>query len=310
MYYNICGTLVTGTTTMFANIPFKPQHIYQILNDHKVTNLTGAPTMYRSIMAEGYDLPKMYNFHLKRVSCAGEALNKPALQFFEKIWNLKIREHYGQTEHGMMVCNHHHPSFTEHVPDGSMGTPLPGLRIALVDDNGNVVESPTSETIAQLAVDDTNSPINFFKGYYNSPEKTKERIVPASGIVVSLSGDRARVDQRGMYYYEGRSDDVINSSGFRIGPKEVEDIIMSHPSVRECGVVGKPDDLRGELVVAFVVVKQGKEAGKELEMELQQLVRNRLAKHQYPREIYFVESLPVTEAGKIKRGELRKRLLN
>jgi acetyl-CoA synthetase len=212
----------------------------------------------------------------------------------------------------MMICNHHHPSFTQHVPDGSMGTALPGLSMVLVDENNNIIEKPSQDTIAQVAVDITNSPINFFKGYYNSEKKTNDRIVSAKNqnVLLSLSGDRARIDIENRFYYEGRNDDVINSSAVRMGPKEIEDVIMSHPSVKECGVVGKPDELRGELVVAFVTVRNGVIPGKELEMEIQQVVRQRLAKHQYPREIYFIDSLPINEAGKIKRGDLRKRFVN
>jgi acetyl-CoA synthetase len=313
MYYNICGTLVAGITTMFLSVPFKPENVFKVINEHGVTNLTGAPTMYRSIMASGEHLAKQYRIKtLKKLSSAGEALNQPALKYFNNIWGLKIHEHYGQTEHGMMICDHHHPTFTQHVPDGSMGTALPGLKMVLVDENNNIIDRPSSDSIAQIAVNMTHSPCNFFKGYFKSEKKTNERIVSSANdpsVLLSLSGDRARIDSQYMYYYEGRNDDVISSSGFRIGPKEVEDMICSHPSVKECGVVGKPDELRGELIVAFVTLRDGIKHGKELEEELKQLVRNKLAKHQYPREIHFVDSLPVTEAGKIKRNELRKKFL-
>lgn len=310
MYYNICGTLLTGTTTMFLNDPhFNPRAVFRLIQDQLVTNFAAAPTTYRALMAEGSKVAAEYNCSsLRKLTSVGEPMNPNVLAYFEKIWGLKIHEHYGQTELGMIVCNHHHPLLKKEIRQGSMGIAMPGFQLAIVDQENNEIKRINQP--GHLAICVNESPLNFFRGYWNNDDKTIKRLVlsPDGETILSLTGDTARMDEDGFFYHAGRNDDIITISAVRISPREVEDVLLDHPSIQDVGVCGMPDELRGEIVVAFIVLKTNYQASDELQEILKAFVREKLSKHQYPREIYFVDSLPYSPNGKLMRGALRDKL--
>ena len=277
--------------------PFKVERVYELLEKYEVTNFSYAPTAYRMMMAAGIDLLKNYSIKTKKFSSAGEPLNGEVVRFFEKNFGRSIYDHYGSTETGMIVNNYNITDMK--VKPGSMGLPLPGYRIALIDDEGNGVER--GET-GQIAIDTSDGVFNF-NGYWNNPEKTAEKRLGKWFV----TGDLAKQDDDGYFWFQGRADDVISSAGYRIGPTEVEECLMEHPAVMETAVVGKPDKMKGEIVKAFVVLNKNFEPSDELEQELSAFVKNKLSRHQYPREIEFIDQLPKTQSGKIQRYLLRKR---
>ncbi|KAA0003740.1 MAG: hypothetical protein FE044_01095, partial [Thermoplasmata archaeon] len=224
---------------------------------------------------------------------AGEALNREVIDRFYKAYGLKIYEGYGQTETTGLACNYDGIE----IKPGSMGKPMPGSNLKIVDEEGN--ELPRGQ-IGQIAVPITHP--GLMVGYWNG--KSLEEIA-VNGLY--LTGDLARMDEDGYLWFEGRADDVIKASGYRIGPFEVEDALVKHPAVMEAAVVASPDKIRGNIVKAFVVLAKGYEPSEELIKELQEFVKQETAPYKYPREIEFVDSLPKTISGKIRRVELRER---
>ena len=309
LYYNVLGTLLLGIPTYFVNRSFNPQVIYEILQNERVTNFAAAPTAYRAMKAQGPELAQQYKFYLKKASSAGEALNNEVVTFFENIWGTRIKSHYGQTEHGMLINYHHHPELAlSSVSEvTTIGQPIQGFTVTLLDDDFREISEPYVK--GHLVIDIANSPARFFTGYWNQPEKTEEKMVQSpsytDGRLFELTGDSAYRDENGLYFFSGRSDDIITSCGYRISPKEVEDCLIEHEAVFESGVVGQKDELRTEMVVAFVVLRSGYQPSKQLEQELCEHVKKKLSAHQYPRRIFFEDKLPCTEAGKVKRNILR-----
>ncbi len=202
----------------------------------------------------------------------------------------EVRDHYGQTEHGMFINNHWHDDVREELVPGSMGKPMPGFATGIVD--------------GQIAIEVAASPLMWFSGYLDAPDKTAARFTEDGRWY--LTGDTGRADEAGRYYFNARDDDVIIMAGYRIGPFDVESVLITHPSVVDVAVVGRPDELRGEVIEAFVVLADGVEGTEELEKELQQLVKTEFAAHAYPRTVHFVDALPKTPSGKIQRFVLRK----
>lgn len=287
--------LVLGQSLLIFEGRFTAEAWYRIMEQYQVTNFTAAPTAYRAIMAAGDELPKKYEVAARHYASAGEPLNKEVIKWFERQFGVMVRDNYGITEVSMLICN------SPYLPlkPGSMGKPVPGFEVKLVDPNGQEVPTGQNGVIAAK-----RSPFLLSNGYWKKPEKWANAFVGGDWFV---TGDQAYRDDDGYYYFVGRDDDVISSAGYRIGPFEVESTVLEHPSVAECAVVGKPDELRGEIVKAFVVLKESHNPSEQLAKELQEFVRDRLAKHNYPREIEFLEDLPKTSSGKIKRAELRSR---
>jgi acetyl-CoA synthetase len=205
-------------------------------------------------------------------------------------------DQYGSSEYGLVVGNL--AAVDMAVKPGSMGRPLPGARVAIVDDEG--VEAPPG-AVGQIALAPSDTGY-YSLGYWDDPERT--RALVRNGWMTI--GDLGRRDADGYLWFEGRADDVIKSAGYRIGPFEVESAILEHPAVAEAAVVGKPDALRGHIVKAFVVLRPGVTAPPSLADEIVELVKTRVGRHQYPREIQVVPELPKTETGKIQRFLLRK----
>lgn len=299
LYYGLVGTLLLGQTILYHRAAFDPDVVLTILREHGVTNLAAAPTAYRALRAADV---RGDGLSLRVASSAGEPLNPDLIAWGEEHLGVPIRDHYGQTELGMVVMNPHEVSLRRPLRPGSMGHSAPGFRVVVVNETGEELP-PRHE--GQVAVDTTASPLFWFRGYHGAPERTSERFVAHNRYY--LTGDTASVDDDGYVFFSSRADDVITSAGYRIGPFEVESALLSHRAVAEAAAVGVPDDLRGHVVKAYVVLRTGHDGSSALRGELQQHVRSTLAAHAYPREIEFVNALPKTPSGKIQRFLLRNR---
>ncbi|MFI7901038.1 AMP-binding protein, partial [Acinetobacter baumannii] len=224
---------------------------------------------------------------------AGEPLNPEVIRWFKQVLDAPIYDHYGQTEVGMVVCNHH--GLKHEIHAGSAGFPSPGYRVAIVNEQG---EELPPDTPGILAVDISQSPMMWFGGYKES------RKSPFIGHYY-LTGDTAELHADGSMSFVGRSDDVITTSGYRIGPFDVESALLEHDAVIEAAVIGVPDPDRTEVVKAFVILAAGVQPSDALAEELSQFVKRRLSAHAYPRLVEFVSELPKTPSGKIQRFLLR-----
>jgi acetyl-CoA synthetase len=293
LYYAVTGPLLLGHATTFYEGPFTVESTYRIIESHGITNLAGAPTAYRMIIAAGPEAAERVKGKLRVVSSAGEPLNPEVIRWFGEHLSAPIYDHYGQTETGMVVNNHH--GLTHVVHPGSAGLSMPGHRVAVLDFDGNEL-GPNIP--GELAVDLGKSPLHYFTGYW-------QQQTPQIANGYYRTGDTVELEPDGHISFVGRSDDVITSAGYRIGPFDVESALIEHPSVMEAAVVGKPDPERTEIVKAFVVLRKGFEASDSLADELAQFVKRRLSAHAYPREIQFMEQLPKTPSGKLQRFLLR-----
>ncbi|WP_077210577.1 acyl-CoA synthetase [Bacillus dakarensis] len=291
------GPLSLGAKIVMYKGPFEAEKVFQILEKYEVTNFTYAPTAYRMMMAAGTEVLKKYKIKARKFSSAGEPLDGEVVRFFQENFGRAIYDHYGATEMGMVVNNYNITDMA--VKPGSMGFPIPGFKMALVDENGEVVKQGD---VGQIALDTTDENFKFL-GYWNNPKKSSEKFLGKW----FLSGDLAKQDEDGYYWFQGRADDVISSAGYRIGPTEVEACLMEHTAVLEAAVVGKPDKTKGEIVKAFIVLNNGFSPSDALADELSLYVKNKLSKHQYPREIEFITELPKTQSGKTQRYLLKKR---
>ncbi|AYA03510.1 AMP-binding protein [Acinetobacter sp. WCHAc010034] len=293
LYYAITGPLLLGHATLFYEGGFSIDSFCQIVQDYQITNLAGAPTAYRMMMAA--DQQKMAALHgqFRRVSSAGEPLNPEVIRWFDQLLDAPIYDHYGQTEVGMVVCNHH--GLQHAIRAGAAGFASPGYKIAVIDAQGNAL---AEDTPGILAIDLKQSPMMWFGGYKES------RKSPFVGDYY-LTGDTAEIHADGSMSFVGRSDDVITTSGYRIGPFDVESALLEHDAVIEAAVVGVPDPERTEVVKAFIILAKGLEPTAHLAEELSQFVKKRLSAHAYPRLVEFVAELPKTPSGKIQRFLLR-----
>jgi acetyl-CoA synthetase len=289
------GVLVMGASIIVYGGRFDAKVWYEIMRKYEVTNFTGVPTVYRTVIAAGDDLPQRYKLKIRRFSSGGEHLDRETSLWCQKHFGVSISDQYGVTETGMVLGNY--PFMKEKLD--SAGKPCPGFDVTIMDSEGNKL--PPGET-GLIAV--RVSKYLLAQGYWNDPEKWNGRIIKGEWF---NTGDQAAIDEDGYFFFKGREDDVIKSSGYRVGPAELEGIMLEHPGVAEVAVVGKPDQQRGELIKAFVVLKSGFKPSDDLIKQLQNLVRDKYSKHAYPREIEFLSELPKTESGKVMRRELRKR---
>ena len=294
-YWSPIGVgLNVGVTQFIYYGRFEAEKYLELLSRYPITKLCATPTEYR-MMIQVPDLGR-YKLKLRDALSAGEPLNVEPIEVFREVFGVTIRDGYGQTESVCLVCNP--PGLP--VKPGSMGLPTPGPNATPIDEEGNPV-GPGE--VGEIAVPVGNPGI--FDGYWKDPQLTQSVF---SGKWYR-TGDLVRVDEDGYFFFEGRADDVIKASGYRIGPFEVEDALVSHPAVVEAAVIGKPHPTRGQIVKAFVVLAKGYEPSEELVKELQEHVKRVTAPYKYPREIEFVTELPKTPSGKIKRAELRRREL-
>jgi acetyl-CoA synthetase len=292
------GQWIAGATVfVYDHEKFTPADMLAMLSKHKVTSLCAPPTIFRFLIRE--DLTKYDLSSLEWCTIAGEALNPEVYNQFYKLTGIKLREGYGQSETTVIVIT---TPWVEPKP-GSMGWPSPQYDVDLITPDGRSAEAGEQGQIVIRYGD--KYPVGLFKGYYRNEALTSEAM--KDGIY--YTGDLAWRDEDGYYWFVGRADDVIKSSGYRIGPFEVESALMTHPAVVECAVTGVPDDIRGQLVKATVILsKEYKEkAGEDLIKELQSHVKEVTAPYKYPRIIEFVDELPKTISGKIRRVEIRQR---
>ncbi|SMQ81078.1 acetyl-CoA synthetase [Bacillus sp. OV166] len=283
--------LGSGATGYIYHGRFNPHKYLRLLQNNKVNVLCCTPTEYR-MMAKLDDLSNFDLSPLHTAVSAGEALNREVIDVFKNQFNILIRDGYGQTESTLLIANLN----IDEKKLGSMGQPLLTEFIEVVDENGQ--PAPIKE-VGTIAIRSDFPAL--FKQYYKNPETT----AASYNNQYFLTGDRAFKDEDNYYWFQGRKDDVIISSGYTIGPFEVEDALMKHKSVKECAVVALPDPIRGNIVKAFVVLKDGISGTIELTKELQGFVKNLTAPYKYPRVIEYIEALPKTDSGKIRRIELR-----
>ncbi|AIY40652.1 Acetyl-coenzyme A synthetase [Collimonas arenae] len=293
LYYCVTGPLMMGHAITLYEGSFTVESTYRIIEKYGITNLTGSPTAYRMLIAAGAAAAAPVKGRLRAVSSAGEPLNPEVIRWFREHLDCLINDHYGQTETGMVLCNHHGLQHDVHM--GSAGLAMPGYRLAVIDDDENElgVGQP-----GVMAVDRPRSPIYWFQGYWQQDTR-------GDRSAYYVTGDTVELNQDGSISFIGRGDDIITSSGYRIGPFDVESALLEHPAVVEAAVVGKPDPERTELVKAFIVLSKDHQPSAALTEELQQYVKRRLAAHSYPREIEFLTELPKTPSGKLQRFILR-----
>ena len=293
LYYAIAGPLLLGVTTHFCEAGFSAEGALAFMKRHHITNFAAAPTAYRLMKASGLFDDAHETLELRAASSAGEPLNTEVVTWVEKSLGCPVMDHYGQTETGMTCNNHHALDHLKHV--GAMGVPMPGYRLAVLD--AEYKELPAGEP-GVLAVDIKNSPAHFFQGY-----TWQEKNPFVEGYY--LTGDVVIRNEDGTFQFAGRDDDIITTAGYRVGPTDVENSVMTHPAVAESAAVGQPDEIRGEVIKSYIVLREGYEASDELADEIKQRVRERLSTHAFPRIIEFVDELPKTPSGKIQRFKLR-----
>jgi len=272
---------------------FEPSELLRIMAENKITTFCAPPTVYRFLVRE--DLTKYDLGALRHCTTAGELLNDSVFHAWEKAFGMPIYEGYGQTETTLQIATF---KFMTPKP-GSIGKPVPGWDIALLDEEGKMV--PQGEE-GEICIRIDKPVLGLFDSYMDEPEKTAS--VKFDGWY--HTGDKAWADEDGYFWFMGRTDDLIKSSGYRIGPFEVESALVAHDAVIEAAVTGLPDDVRGQLVKATVVLAPGYEGNDELTRELQGFVRELTAPYKYPRVIEYVEDLPKTISGKIKRKDIRE----
>ena len=272
---------------------FDPERAIALLEDYHITNAFIPPTALKMLRATPA-LAKQTGIRLRAIMSAGEQVGEELIHWGKYNLGVTINEMWGQTEFNYLVGN---CSAILPPKPGSMGKPYPGHRVDVIDDQGRVVEVGQHGELAAWC----NDPVMFL-GYWNNQAATDAKITENW----FRTGDIGYRDEDGFLWFVGRTDDVISSAGYRIGPGEIEDSIIRHPAVLQAAVIGKPDELRGQIVKAFVVLTKNHLPGEDLAKDIQQTVRKQLSAHEYPREIEFVDALPMTTTGKVRRMELRQ----
>ena len=272
---------------------FDPEEAFHLIAKYNIRNAFLPPTALK-LMRQAQDPKGRYSFSMRSIGSGGETLGEELLAWGRDVMGLTINEFYGQTECNLIVgcC-----ADIMEIRAGSMGRSIPGHEVEVIDEQGNPAETGTVGEVAVKSPD----PVMFLE-YWKNPEATRNKFI---GDWL-LTGDMAKKDKDGYFWFNGRKDDVIISAGYRIGPAEIEDCLMRHPAVAMAAVIGSPDELRTEIVKAFVVPKAGVTPGPEIEEDIKAFVKKRLAAHEYPRKVEFVNELPMTATGKIMRKELKK----
>lgn len=293
--YGIFGPWLTGTSNVITGGRFKPENWYQTIEDFGITVWYSAPTAFRMLMSAGDELVKKFDLSsLRHILSVGEPLNPEVIRWGMKVFNKRIHDTWWMTETGAHVIANY-PCME--IKPGSMGKPFPGIEVAIVDDQGNVLPP---NRMGNLAI--KKGWPSMMRQIWNNPEKYESYFLPGGWYI---SGDSAYMDEDGYIWFQGRVDDVIMTSGERVGPFEVESKLLEHPAIAEAGVIGKPDPVRGEIIKAFVALNEGYEPSEELKEEIRQFVKTGLAAHAAPREIEFKDKLPKTRSGKIMRRVLK-----
>ena len=289
------GPWSTGSTVLFYDGPFDPGHRFELLTKYGVSVFCAAATELRQLILQdvsGYNLDR-----LRLTVSAGESVNPEVVMRWEEITGSLLLDGYGQTETLMTILNY--PPMR--LKPGSMGRPQPGTDAAIAAEDRNAFLEPNQ--VGRLLIKCPNPQIML--GYWKAPEMTTNSRITINDDEWFVTGDSAYQDEDGYLFYNGRDDDVINSAGYRIGPMEVENALMEHPAVMECAAVGSPDEERGEVVKAFIILSNSYEGSDDLVKELQKFAKSVTAPYKYPRRVAFVDTLPKTVTGKIQRRKLR-----
>ena len=290
------GPWSQGASVLFYDGPFDPQVRLRLLETYQVSCFCAAATELRRLVLE--DVSQFNLENLQSTVSAGESVNPEVIERWRALTGTTVLDGYGQTETLMTITNR--PELP--VKPGSMGVPLPGLTIGVCDaENQSVAAQGDGELVLALPYP------QLMLGYWQDPERTSDTQIRIDGSDWYRTGDNVAIDDQGYVFYTGRADDIINSSGYRIGPQEVENALSEHDAVLECAVVGVPDEERGELVKAWIVLAPGISANAELVRELQDHAKRVTAPYKYPRQIAFADDLPKTVSGKIRRNVLRER---
>ncbi len=275
---------------------FDAERAYYLLEKYGIRNSFLFPTALKLMMKAVPEPGKKHRLNLRSIMSAGESVGVTVIEWAKQQLGVTINEMFGQTEINYVVgnCQAAWP-----VKPGSIGRPYPGHKVSVINERGE--EVPRGE-LGEIAVKKDHDPV-FFLEYWKNPQATREKFIGDWGC----TGDQGKMDHDGYLWYQGRSDDVIKSAGYRIGPAEIESCLVKHPAVANAAVIGKPDETRGAIVKAFIVLQPGEAPSERLVEEIQNHVRGRLAPYEYPREIEFIDALPMTTTGKVQRKELRKR---
>lgn len=279
---------------------FDADRAYYLIEKYGVRNAFLFPTALKLMMKAMPEPRQRYQINLRSIMSGGESVGVTVFEWAREQLGVTINEIFGQTEINYVVgnCQAAWP-----VKPGAIGRPYPGHRVAIIDEHGaEVPRGELGEIAVMRSVDGVQDPV-FFLEYWKNPDATRDKFIGDWGC----TGDQGRMDEDGYIWYQGRSDDVIKSSGYRIGPAEIESCLVNHPAVANAAVIGKPDEARGAIIKAFIVLQPGQSASKQLEEDIRQHVRGRLAPYEYPREIEFIDALPMTTTGKVQRKQLRQR---
>ncbi|EEL85801.1 acetate--CoA ligase [Bacillus cereus] len=298
--YGIFAPWLVGASNVILGGRFSPEAWYEALQDYGVTVWYSAPTAFRMLMGAGQEAIKKYDLsQVRHVLSVGEPLNPEVIRWGMNAFGLRIHDTWWMTETGgQVICNY--PCME--IRPGSMGKPIPGVKAAIVDNEGNEVPP---YTMGNLAIGKGWPAM--MRGIWNNQQKYESYFMPGDWYV---SGDSAYMDEDGYFWFQGRIDDVIMTSGERVGPFEVESKLIEHAAVAEAGVIGIPDPVRGEIIKAFIALRAGYEPSDELKEEIRQFVKKGLAAHAAPRQIEFRDKLPKTRSGKIMRRVLKAWELN
>ncbi|WP_412458317.1 acetate--CoA ligase [Kroppenstedtia eburnea] len=293
--YGIFAPWLNGVTNVIRGGRFSPEDWYGTLETYGVTVWYSAPTAFRMLMGAGADVVRKFDLSkVRHILSVGEPLNPEVVRWGLKAYERRIHDNWWMTETGGILISNY-PAMA--IKPGSMGKPFPGIEAGIIDDEGN--ELPPNQ-MGNLAIK-TPWPAMMCKIWKNEPKYQEYFRVPGWYI----SGDSAYRDEDGYFWFQGRIDDVINTSGERVGPFEVESKLVEHPAVAEAGVIGKPDPVRGEIIKAFIALRAGHEPSEDLKKEIRAFVKEGLAAHAAPREIEFKDKLPKTRSGKIMRRVLK-----
>jgi acetyl-CoA synthetase len=279
---------------------FDAEKAYYLIEKYGIRNAFLFPTALKLMMKSFPEPRARFSLNLRSIMSAGESVGATLYEWAREALGVTVNEMFGQTEINYVVGN---CLAAWPAKPGSIGRPYPGHRVAVIDERGS--ELPPGE-LGEIAVhrffQGAPDPV-FFLGYWKNPEATRDKFIGEW----ACTGDQAKRDEQGYLWYQGRSDDVIKSSGYRIGPAEIESCLVKHPAVANAAVIGKPDAVRGAIVKAFIVLQPGFSGNAKLIEDIQQHVRGRLAPYEYPREIEFIDALPMTTTGKVQRRQLRQR---
>jgi acetyl-CoA synthetase len=302
LYAAIVAPMAAGIPSLLLAGGFTVETTWRTLIDHQITDFTAAPTVYRALRSSPVPIPA--GLRLRRASSAGEPLTPEVNEWAGGALGLPVHDHFGQTEVGMVLANHHHVELARPLKPGSMGRAVPGWSVTVLAEDRD--EPAATGVAGRVAIDVAASPLMTFRRYHPAAPQHSAAKFTADGRWY-LTGDVGAMDADGDFFFSSRDDDVIIMAGYRIGPFEIESVLCQHEAVAECSVIAAPDPIRREVIEAYVVLRAGNTESAELACELQHLVKTRYAAHAYPRAVHFIDSLPKTPSGKIQRHVLRSR---